>query len=71
MKAYISMDRGYIELVAENNGETEILRQLFQGEGPKRYHRHSFGYDKNMPKRTRGKNLQAWADQLVLTFKLV
>jgi hypothetical protein len=58
----------FIELVAENKRETELLRELFIGIGKKRYRFHSFGYDRKMPKRT--KNLAEWAKKLSLTFKL-
>jgi hypothetical protein len=60
----------FIEFVAENKEETEILRALFNGEGPRRYKVSSFGYDRKMPRKAKGQELQEWAEKQVLTFKL-
>jgi Zn ribbon nucleic-acid-binding protein len=61
-----------IELVAEDKKETELLRRVFQGEGPFRYRMHSFGYDRKMPRRKAAKEdkLQWWAERQVLVFIL-
>ena len=69
----IRKHKGYrlrmIELVAENRRETELLRELFEGVEGDRYHRHSFGYDRKMPKRGGIEGYVSWAKRQVLTFK--
>lgn len=62
----ISEHKDIIELRAEDKKETELLRRIFNGEGPFRYRMNSFGYGKRM----RGERLQQWATRLVLTFRL-
>jgi len=61
-----------IELVAEDKKESELLRRIFQGEGPYRYRIHSWGYDRKMPRRKAQKEgkLQWWAERQVLVFQL-
>lgn len=67
----------FITLEAESKEETELLRVLFNGEGPERYHKHSFGYNDKIKKTPRGMTPDEWskylseqAKKLVLTFKL-
>ena len=63
------IERGtqFIEFVAENEKETEVLRTLFNGHINEngvllgRYRVQSFGYDRKMPRHSRKRTPEEWS----------
>ena len=73
-KKMIERGKQFIEFVAENEQETDILSTLSNGH----YHVRSFGYDRKMPKYSPKRSSEEWSRILqegvikqVLTFEEV